>query len=526
MIVFPKPTGQYAVGTKAFELHDDSRTLFHNSNPKRWMVQAYYPMENAPSGVTYPYMPGTLNNGMVEERSVLAHAQPDAAPILHRQFPVIFLVPGMGEERQKYTILCEELASQGYVVLSLDQPYFSNYVKFPDGTTLVMSFKDIWRIRDRDYRYAYYDEAMAESIQDITYMMDHLEEIGAKNLGGIFDKNRLILMGHSFGGNVANALGFKDSRIKAVVDIDSKITERAIFGHIGVPPNPQGKPVLFIRGMMQYQEDLGDQTSTIRNASVWLPHVQHSAFSDQAYLAARIPGFGNHGMMYRFFHWFFKRGPHFDKVGTNLDGKDADAWFAEYRAHIVNWLKNVLQDNLYDQQDRSPIGDDNVQVYFFISDRLLKERSYSKEQVSALINQEKHIQESHSTDKPLAADIFEGEMANLLRVLCRDFSGCQQITLYQREGVGIADSGLQKPLEFKDEKDSVLTLGFLGINPVDALGTHKRTTVDGRIYDDIVKAILYDIERHYAYLSTERPLKGQKLIGYVRYMTPNYTGVK
>ena len=113
-------------------------------------------------------------------------------------------------------------------------------------------------------------------------------------------------MGHSLGANVAHIMGFKDSRISAIVDIDSKITERKVFDKVGVPQNTQAKPVLFIRGIMQYQEDVGDQLTKIKNATIWKPNVQHSSFSDNAYFTANIPNFGNTGFFSSFFNWFFK----------------------------------------------------------------------------------------------------------------------------------------------------------------------------------------------------------------------------
>ena len=60
----------------------------------------------------------------------------------------------------------------------------------------------------------------------------------------------------------------------AVVDIDSKIMERPVYGKIGVPDNQTGVPVLFIRGMMKYQEDVGDRLHKIKNATIWQPMVQ------------------------------------------------------------------------------------------------------------------------------------------------------------------------------------------------------------------------------------------------------------
>jgi hypothetical protein len=91
---------------------------------------------------------------------------------------------------------------------------------------------------------------------------------------------------------------------------------------------------------MQYQEDVGDQLTKIANTTLWLPLVQHSAFSDQAYLAAKISDFGIHGFFYTTFNWFFKRGPHFDIVDTNLGGKRVEEWFKEYPHFVITWLKN------------------------------------------------------------------------------------------------------------------------------------------------------------------------------------------
>jgi pimeloyl-ACP methyl ester carboxylesterase len=302
------------------------------------MVQAFCPTEKH-NGV-YSYRPGTLQDGVVSGAKVLSHAKPYSTIMNAKIFPLIIFIPGLGGERQKYTILCEELASYGYIVISLDQPYVSNYVQFTDGTKVVLAFKDAWKVpKDRDYRYKYYNEAMAAAIKDIEYMLSSIDNISSKELNGVIDKENIILMGHSFGGNIAHTLGFQDERVKAVIDIDSKITERQIYGRIGIPPNPLGKPVLFIRGMMQYQEEVGDQLSKITNSTIWEPNVEHSAFSDNAYFAAKIPNFGKLSFISDFSNWFFKKGPHFSNIDTNIGGKDIDDWYSEYCSTIVKWLK-------------------------------------------------------------------------------------------------------------------------------------------------------------------------------------------
>lgn len=148
-------------------------------------------------------------------------------------------------------------------------------------------------------------------------------------------------------------MDFEDERIKMIVDIDSKITERKIFGHIGVSPNVKHKPVLFIRGMRQYQENVGDQLEKVQNATIWAPNVDHSAFSDDAYFTNKIPDFGRQGVFADAFTWFFKKGPYFSNVDTNLGEYEVETWFTDYRKTIVEWLNLKLSEGLHDKDKLS-----------------------------------------------------------------------------------------------------------------------------------------------------------------------------
>lgn len=340
-VTLPQPMGRYAVGTKAFELMDSKRNMIRGSKNQRWMVQAFYPTDEE-KGRTSAYMPGSLNDGMIQGVHIFSHGHPNAQISSRGPFPLIIFIHGLGEIRQRYTILCEELASQGYIVLSMDQPYMSSYTRYLDGTTIVPTFYDLWKIkRDRDYRYEYFDESMKQSMADVNYVLDHLDELNKEYFGGKILTQSVILMGHSFGGNVAHTMGFQDPRIKAVIDIDSKITERKIFGHIGVPANERGIPVLFIRATRQYQEDVGDQLKKVKNADILPFNVQHSAFQDTAYLLKKIPSLSKESTWNQFWCWFFKSGPLFDPVDTDLSGQNVDNWYNEMRLEIVSWLSYV-----------------------------------------------------------------------------------------------------------------------------------------------------------------------------------------
>ena len=342
-IALPRPTGSYAVGTKAIEINDSSRSMLRGAESKRWMIQLFYPAK-AHKG-TYSYMPGTIENGEVNDVFVKAHAKPDALPFSTQKFPLIVFIPGRGGIRQQYTILLEEIASQGYIVISMDQPYVSSFVTFPDGSSITLNLKDVWKVpRDRDYRYQYDDEVIFGAIKDIHYLLDHLSNFG--HFEKIIDNSKITLMGHSVGANIVHIMGFQDKRIKAVVDIDSKITERKVFGNVGIPPNLHNTPIFFIRGNKQYQDDVGDQLVTTQNATLWSPDVEHSAFSDNVYFSAKIKDFGAQGFMQNFINWLLKIGPHWDNVDTNIGEQKVDEWISEYRKRVVDWLRMLEREDV------------------------------------------------------------------------------------------------------------------------------------------------------------------------------------
>ena len=340
-VVLPEPRGSFSVGTQAIEISDPQRKMFRGNNPRRWMIQAFFPIEKTRSQ-NFHYMPGTLENGGVLGSTVFAHANTDARISMSGPFPVILFLHGLGNVRQSYTILCEEIASHGYVVLSFDEPYVASFVRFPDNSKVTVTFHDAWYLpRDRDFRYQYYDEAMKTAIQDFGFVVDHLSELNHQYFSGMLNPSLIVAAGHSFGGNVAHTFGFQDRRVSAVLDIDSKITDRKINGILGVPPNPEKKPVLFIRGTRQYQEAVGDSLQKVQNSEVKNFNVEHSAFHDNAFLTRKIPGMERETAFTMLWTWLFKTGPHFDPVDTDLGGQDVAEWFQKLNEEMVTWLDRI-----------------------------------------------------------------------------------------------------------------------------------------------------------------------------------------
>jgi predicted dienelactone hydrolase len=131
-------------------------------------------------------------------------------------FPVVLL---FGQAFADTLVLPEPKGIYGVGTINLELsdpsrtqlPYVANFVKFPDEAK-VLTFRDVWKLpRDRGYRYRYDDETIASAIKDIDFLLDNLQVFG--NLSSAFDETKIILMGHSIGGNIAHIKGFSDKRI-------------------------------------------------------------------------------------------------------------------------------------------------------------------------------------------------------------------------------------------------------------------------------------------------------------------------
>src|SRR5439155_11795648 len=134
----PQPTGPHKVGSEIFRWTDSSRSETLTADPsdhRQVIAQAWYPSEVS-NGRAVPYfeaqgrLPGAVG-GMPPFMfgafgSVATHATL-RAPIsaARKTWPVLLFSPGLSLPREMYTALCADLASRGFVVVALSEPYES-----------------------------------------------------------------------------------------------------------------------------------------------------------------------------------------------------------------------------------------------------------------------------------------------------------------------------------------------------------------------------------------------------------------
>ncbi|MGH4034660.1 alpha/beta hydrolase family protein [Actinomycetota bacterium Odt1-20B] len=238
----PAPTGPHAVGTYATRLVDRSRhDPWVSGQPYReLMVSVWYP---AAKGAAHghrlaPYMtPGAarawdaaagqhgIPKGAVDWAGTRTHAYA-GAPVdtTGGRRPVLLYTSGAGDPRTWNTSLVEELASRGYVVVTVDHTYEAPGVEFPggrvvDNAPLMKAFAEA----DKENKVP----ALLKKVGDVRAADDSfvLDSLGSlpKGLGKVMNLRQVGAVGQSAGGIAAAQTMDQDHRIKAGINMDGTL---------------------------------------------------------------------------------------------------------------------------------------------------------------------------------------------------------------------------------------------------------------------------------------------------------------
>ncbi|ROT26070.1 hypothetical protein [Micromonospora sp. HM5-17] len=250
-LTLPAPTGPYRIGTAALHLvdHDRQDPYWTTPHPRELMVNIWYPARGV--GRLAPWMPpGALTYYRPELEEFLS-SSPDTPPgeepidepvslagvefpITHagqdvpvalsaRPYPVVLFSPGAGQNREEGTTLVEELASHGYVVVTISHTYQAPEVEFPGGR--------VERGR-REGPTVVPNEAVALRRVDVQFVLDSLTALAAGTnpdagrrrlpvgLAGCFDMTKVGMFGHSLGGATTAQAMANDPRVIAGINLD------------------------------------------------------------------------------------------------------------------------------------------------------------------------------------------------------------------------------------------------------------------------------------------------------------------
>jgi predicted dienelactone hydrolase len=309
----PLPTGPFAVGRTTAVWRDESRSDPYAAKPgekRELAVWIWYPAEVSASAKRAEYVPllvlsarndyaGVLLSKFmdVDRSRVRNRSLADVALATARSaFPVVILKSGLGAYATDYTVIAENLASHGYVVVANDSPYTTSVVVLENGRV----------IRQTKEGHPASEFSPPDKLQlqrliqvwtaDTRFMLDQLARLNAADPAGRFTKrldlDAVGVMGHSFGGATALQFCHDDARCKAGVDLDgmpfgSVVSEGAKCPLLILSGDHAGESTADIA---QIEGELRSIFEYSARGCLWLRvnGARHFNFSDQALIK---PGF-------------------------------------------------------------------------------------------------------------------------------------------------------------------------------------------------------------------------------------------
>lgn len=160
---------------------------------------------------------------------VRANSYINAKPVnLDKKYPVVIILPGWSSISELHTSLAELLASNGYLVISIEHPGACTVVNFSDGTTYYFLGSSLPKKLTSMTMEEAIDLLASYLAKDIDYVFRFLEDLNNDERSAFYDKldlDSVSLYGHSGGGAVALEHALKnEERISALVLADPTTT--------------------------------------------------------------------------------------------------------------------------------------------------------------------------------------------------------------------------------------------------------------------------------------------------------------
>lgn len=240
-VPFPAPTGPHAVGRTSYHLRDASRPeIFSEATDdfRELMVTVHYPADKSSRAARAGYADAPLAAGIAETYNAPSlvvnalHSHALEKPPCQAQeggYPIVIFSPGFGQPPLFYTATLEELASHGFIVVSVSHPYSNGITVFPDGRVVRQneagSHAEVsinGPDESQEPTAASQDDVGAVWVKDVRFVLDELARLNRDDalLAGRLNLSSVGIFGHSFGGATAARTVQIDERFDAGINMD------------------------------------------------------------------------------------------------------------------------------------------------------------------------------------------------------------------------------------------------------------------------------------------------------------------
>jgi predicted dienelactone hydrolase len=232
----PTPKGPYAIGTDTYELVEPDRKELYGPKPgtdRHIKFQIWYPADSPKGGKLTNWLTGgkkeasgipamfKLPHFLLDHTSLVKAHSYTGLPISNKEtsYPLILISHGWTGFSSLHSDLAEMLASEGYLVASINHTYGAAVSVFDDGE---VAYVDPYALPDKSTvdDFERYSQALVKTFSDDDQaVLDFLES--DRFFGEKIKKDAIGALGHSTGGGGVVKLAITDPRIQAVLGLDA-----------------------------------------------------------------------------------------------------------------------------------------------------------------------------------------------------------------------------------------------------------------------------------------------------------------
>ncbi len=229
MFQLPKATGPYRVGTTVLHLVDRNRPEEYSNDSaarRELNIQVWYPT-SATKGKDAPYRRPAETTFLSRYQAAIPTEALEDVPVAVPNGPnaVVVFNHAWNGLRTQDTFETIDLASHGFVVVSIDHTYNAIRTAFPDGRILTAQSGDLddFRRESPALLFARANRELHTESADDSFVIDTLQQWNADPSNAFYGKldlSRVGVMGHSFGGAVAVQTAISDDRVRSAINMD------------------------------------------------------------------------------------------------------------------------------------------------------------------------------------------------------------------------------------------------------------------------------------------------------------------
>jgi len=243
------------------------------------MITVHYPADEAARVPRAPYADAPLAKCFGQAFNIpsfvlsLVHSHALEKPPCQARdggLPVVIFSPGLGAPPLVYTATLEDLASHGFVVVSVSHPYSIAVTAFPDGRVVRSNEAGLAAAASLGERGNSQEIAAPEKdvgavcVKDIRFVLDELGRLNREDelLAGRLNLSAVGIFGHSLGGATAARTVQIDARFRAGINMDG--TDFGVTAGTGI-----SRPMMWLSSQIHNFDDAKAGQTRAEFAEAW-----------------------------------------------------------------------------------------------------------------------------------------------------------------------------------------------------------------------------------------------------------------